>query len=1143
MRKRTLVVLFTATLSLLAGSPVVADGDDLPGALPAPLSGKPKYPRLDSHLNRLAIQSAQAGQHGVDVITTSALSYSGSSVAVTVRLSHGSDTIAAFISDGGGIVANVGEDYVEAYVPPQLLAELSELDGILHVDEIIPSQPHILSQGRAIHGVSPWNTRGFFGTSAKVGIIDGGFEGFGALIGTELPPTVVSRCYTSIGVFSSDLDDCENGSSHGTAVAEAIIDIAPGATLYIATASSRADDLATVNWMTEQGVTIINRSMGRTYQGPGDGTSPLPNNVFTMIDAAVSGGALFVNAAGNSAEQTWYGAYSDTDGDGWHNFLGTDEINNFDLVGGKGYIFELRWEDSWDAAVRDLDLELYDSSKTRVDGSFDDQNGTTGKIPYETINFTAPTSGKYGLAVKHFSGVLPSWLQIRVFGEPKLDYATSARSITPAAESTNPGLLAVGAAAWSAPNTIEAFSSQGPTMDGRTKPDIVGADRGDSATYGPAGFAGTSQASPHVAGLAVLVKQKFPLMTPAQVATYIKNNALPRGAAPNNIWGFGLAHLPVVEPGPPYTVTTTPGDSKATVTWNSPANGGSTITGYTVISSPGGNSVAVDGSTLSAVVTGLSNGTSYTFTVTATNAVGTGDVSAPSAAVTPTGPPAPPTGVTAVGGVGQATVSWIAPASDGGSPVTSYNVTSTPGDLTASVGGAVLSAIITGLTNGTPYTFRVGASNAVGASAPSSRSATTTPKGPPLAPTNISAVPGNTKAAVSWSAPSDGGSPILLYNIISSPGSLTQAVNGTDLTGVVIGLTNGTAYTFTVTALNTLGTSLPSTSSASVVPKAVPEAPTNVLAIAADGAASVSWEAPDSDGGSPILQYNVSSTPDALGATVDGSTLNVTVTGLTNFVAYTFTVTAVNVVGPGPPSAPSNEVTPPNDPPEVTASADTSGDEGALLALQLASFTDNDVADTHTASVNWGDGSATSTAAVTESGGSGTVSASHTYDNNGTNIVAVTVTDSFGSTQTVKFTLTVNNLAPTVFAGSALSTAGSSITFPNIHFTDPGIQDTHSAAIDWGDGATSTAFVIASRRFVRGSHTYSTTGQFTVTLTVTDDDGDSGSDTLTMDVTSAPVAVSIPSLSTWGLVAMAMALVAMFAVRRRSFDRLRANGI
>jgi hypothetical protein len=77
---------------------------------------------------------------------------------------------------------------------------------------------------------------------------------------------------------------------------------------------------------------------------------------------------------------------------------------------------------------------------------------------------------------------------------------------------------------------------------------------------------------------------------------------------------------------------------------------------------------------------------------------------------------------------------------------------------------------------------------------------------------------------------------------------------------------------------------------------------------------------------------------------------------------------------------------------------------------------------------------------------------------------------------------------------------------------------------------------------VGGSHTYSSTGQFTVTVTVTDNAGDSGSGVLTIDVTSAPVAVNIPSLSTWGLVAMAMALVAAFAVRRRSFDRLRMRG-
>ncbi|RIK38529.1 MAG: hypothetical protein DCC58_16545, partial [Chloroflexi bacterium] len=151
----------------------------------------------------------------------------------------------------------------------------------------------------------------------------------------------------------------------------------------------------------------------------------------------------------------------------------------------------------------------------------------------------------------------PTWVEAQAFTQNPLYYATANYSIANPADSANPGMLAVGAAAWSMTSAIEDYSSQGPTTDGRVKPDIAGVARGDSVSYGPNGFAGTSQAAPHVAGLAALVKQRFPHFTPAQVAEYLKSNAQPRGnGRPNNTWGWGLAYLPQITTTQPTATAT-----------------------------------------------------------------------------------------------------------------------------------------------------------------------------------------------------------------------------------------------------------------------------------------------------------------------------------------------------------------------------------------------------------------------------------------------------------------------------------------------------------------------------------------------------------------------------------------------------------
>ena len=182
----------------------------------------------------------------------------------------------------------------------------------------------------------------------------------------------------------------------------------------------------------------------------------------------------------------------------------------------------------------------------------------------------------------------------------------------------------------------------------------------------------------------------------------------------------------------------------------------------------------------------------------------------------------------------------------------------------------------------------------------------------PDAPIIGTAIATSTQTSVSFAAPlSDGDSPIINYTAIASPGgnigTVSQAGSGTI---TVTGLTNGTAYTFTVTATNSVGTSAASAASNSVTPATVPDAPTIGTATAGNGQASVPFTAPASDGGSAITSYTATSNPGNITGTISqAGSGTITVTGLTNGTAYTFTVTATNSVGTSAASAASNSVT------------------------------------------------------------------------------------------------------------------------------------------------------------------------------------------------------------------------------------------
>ncbi len=439
---------------------------------------------------------------------------------------------------------------------------------------------------------------------------------------------------------------------------------------------------------------------------------------------------------------------------------------------------------------------------------------------------------------------------------------------------------------------------------------------------------------------------------------------------------------PATVPDAPTIGTATAGDAQVSVAFTAPPfNGGSTITSYTVTSSPGGHTGS--GTSSPITVTSLDNGTAYTFTVTATNSAGESAASAASNSVTPMGEqtitftnpgaqnfgtaptlsgtassglpvsftstteavctitaggaltfvtpgtctinanqagnaeynPAPqvqhsfsvnasvpdmPTMGTAVAGNGQASVSFTAPAVNGGAAIIQYTATSNPGGFTGTRADAEGPITVSGLANGTEYTFTVTATNSAGNSAASTVSNAVTPMG---------------EQTITFANPGPqnfGTTPTL-----SATASSGLSVSFTSATEAVCTVTAGGALTFVTPGTCTIHADQPGSAAFEPalrvtrtfdVNAVVPGAPTIGTATAGDAQAEVSFTPPASDGGEAITSYTVTSVPGGLTGT--GAASPITVTGLSNGTEYTFAVTATNGIGTGAASAASNAVTP-----------------------------------------------------------------------------------------------------------------------------------------------------------------------------------------------------------------------------------------
>ena len=272
--------------------------------------------------------------------------------------------------------------------------------------------------------------------------------------------------------------------------------------------------------------------------------------------------------------------------------------------------------------------------------------------------------------------------------------------------------------------------------------------------------------------------------------------------------------------------------------------------------------------------------------------------------------PDKPTIGTATVGNTSAVVSFT-PSVDGGSAITGYTVTSTPGSITST--GASSPVTVTGLTNGVSYTFKVAATNAIGTSIDSNASNAVTPYMPASSftftgpttgnvrstSTNFTVTPNDVYLGTITITPTGVGSTGL------SPVTLTWDLSSAAQTFTITPLTSG-AITLTCTNSNGISNASPLTYTGVAV---VPLAPSISMVSSSMNSARVEVLAPTNDGGSTITLYTVTSTPGSLTGTKSSAGI-IDVNGLTNGTSYTFTATATNAVGTSDPSSASNAVIP-----------------------------------------------------------------------------------------------------------------------------------------------------------------------------------------------------------------------------------------